>query len=161
MYNKLMLEYLHHQIEVTKHKFWVWYYCMKFCNKLMKRALMHDSSKHGRYEAQRFAQHTKKLKGTTYGSDDYTALLTALRPALTHHYTNNRHHPEYHANGFEDMSEIDRIEMIFDWLAATRRHSDGDIFKSLKINQKRFKYSDADRKRLLSLVNEVYDGKKC
>jgi len=33
-------------------------------------------------------------------------------------------------------------EMFFDWKAATERHNDGNIFKSIKINQDRFKYSD-------------------
>ncbi|RBP89379.1 hypothetical protein DFO70_11126 [Cytobacillus firmus] len=40
------------------------------------------------------------------------------------------------------MSLMDIVEMICDWKAATMRHEDGDIGKSIEINQKRFKYSN-------------------
>lgn len=40
------------------------------------------------------------------------------------------------------MNLVDLIEMLCDWVAATKRHEDGDILKSLEINQKRFGYSD-------------------
>ena len=31
----------------------------------------------------------------TYGSDEYKACLTEMKPALDHHYAANRHHPEH------------------------------------------------------------------
>jgi hypothetical protein len=34
------------------------------------------------------------------------------------------------------------VEMLCDWLAATKRHADGDIRKSIAFNQKRFGYTD-------------------
>jgi hypothetical protein len=40
------------------------------------------------------------------------------------------------------MSLIDLIEMICDWKAATLRHNDGDINKSIELNKDRFGYSD-------------------
>jgi hypothetical protein len=40
------------------------------------------------------------------------------------------------------MTLIDLIEMLCDWKASTLRHKDGDIFKSLEINKKRFNISD-------------------
>lgn len=40
------------------------------------------------------------------------------------------------------MTLIDLIEMIADWAAATKRHDDGDIFRSIEVNQKRFKYGE-------------------
>lgn len=40
------------------------------------------------------------------------------------------------------MNLFDIVEMFCDWYAATMRHNDGDIMKSISINQKRFKYSD-------------------
>ena len=40
------------------------------------------------------------------------------------------------------MNLIDIIEMLCDWKAATMRHNDGNIYKSIDLNQKRFKYSN-------------------
>ena len=40
------------------------------------------------------------------------------------------------------MSLLSLIEMLTDWKSATMRHDDGDIMKSIQINQNRFKYSD-------------------
>lgn len=45
-------------------------------------------------------------------------------------------------SGILGMSLLDLIEMLCDWKAATLRHDDGDIRKSIEINQKRFGYSD-------------------
>lgn len=50
------------------------------------------------------------------------------------------------------MSLFDLIEMICDWKAATMRHADGDIRKSLEINQKRFGYSDELKAILLNTL---------
>jgi Family of unknown function (DUF5662) len=40
------------------------------------------------------------------------------------------------------MDLLDVIEMFCDWKAATMRHDDGDISKSIEINKNRFNYSD-------------------
>jgi hypothetical protein len=40
------------------------------------------------------------------------------------------------------MNLFDLLEMIIDWLAATKRHNDGDIQKSIEINGVRFDMSD-------------------
>ena len=47
--------------------------------------------------------------------------------------------PELGING---MCLIDLLEMLCDWKAATLRHKDGDLRRSIDINQKRFGYSD-------------------
>jgi hypothetical protein len=46
------------------------------------------------------------------------------------------------------MNLVDIVEMFCDWCAATLRHENGDIKKSLGINQKRFLY---DNKLLYSI----------
>jgi hypothetical protein len=53
------------------------------------------------------------------------------------------------------MSEIDKLEMIADWKAAVTRHKDGDILKSIEINQKRFGYTDSDKEWILSVVKAI------
>lgn len=44
--------------------------------------------------------------------------------------------------GIKAMNMIDVLEMLADWKAAGLRHHDGDIFKSIEINQKRYGFSD-------------------
>lgn len=40
------------------------------------------------------------------------------------------------------MDLLDIVEMLCDWKAATERHNDGDIMKSLEINKNRFNIDD-------------------
>lgn len=40
------------------------------------------------------------------------------------------------------MNLVDLIEMMCDWYAATKRHGNGDLMKSVDINQERFGYGD-------------------
>jgi len=110
--------------------------------KLLDRSMNHDQSKLESPEREIFDEYTPKLKDTTYGSDKYNGYLKEMKVALDHHYKQNRHHPEHHENGVKDMNLIDLIEMLCDWKAATMRHADGDIMKSIEHNQKRFGYSN-------------------
>lgn len=114
----------------------------RICQALKHRALRHDLSKLNPPELEIFEIYTEKLKDTTYGSDKYKRYLREMKPALDHHYEHNRHHPEHFFNGIIEMNLIDIVEMFCDWLAATQRHADGDITKSIKINKDRFGYGD-------------------
>ena len=156
------------------------------CRELSERAACHDSSKLGSVEKPVFDVYAPKLRECTYGSDEYKSFLVELRPALDHHYANNRHHPEhfvrYECNGcfkvFSEkpdccdvcgysqfterprvfkMSLIDIIEMFCDWKAATLRHRDGDFKRSILLNQKRFEISDELTSIFLNTV-ELFDG---
>ncbi len=109
---------------------------------LETRGLNHDASKLQSPEKEIFDVVTPLLKDMTYGSDEYKKALAQMGPALKHHYENNRHHPEHFENGVNGMTLIDLIEMICDWKAASERHADGDIYKSLEINKRRFGISD-------------------
>jgi hypothetical protein len=127
----------------------------KVIQKLSNRSLNHDKSKLKEPEKSLFDIYTRKLKNTTYGSIEYKQYLKELKPALDHHYTNNRHHPEHFNNDFSKMNLVDLIEMICDWNAATLRHDDGDIYKSLEINKKRFNIPDILMSILQNTVDDV------
>jgi len=109
---------------------------------LLHRAEIHDVSKLGDLERQTFVEFTPKLKNSTYGSDEYHGFLREMKPALDNHYANNRHHPEFFGElGVDGMNLIDLLEMILDWRAATMRHANGDLHRSIEINTERFKLS--------------------
>jgi hypothetical protein len=113
-----------------------------FIAELATRSAFHDESKLSPAELPVFEEATKKLKGLTYGSDEYKAQLSAMKPALDHHYANNRHHPEHFENGINGMNLVDLIEMFCDWQASVKRHADGDIMRSIEVNQDRFGMSE-------------------
>ena len=122
---------------------------MKCIIELDHKAEMHDYDKiHNDKEKAMFDEYTPKLKHCTYGSEEYKSFLAGLKPSLDIHYANNRHHPEHFENGIRGMNILDVLEMFCDWKASSERHADGDIYKSIEINQKRFGYSD-DLKSIL------------
>ena len=113
----------------------------KVIKALLKRGEEHDQSKLESPEVELFSEYTERLSKMTYGSEEYKRSLEAIKPALDHHYANNRHHPEHFKNGIDDMTLLDLIEMICDWKASSERHNDGNIRKSIEINGKRFEMS--------------------
>ena len=121
---------------------------------LEERAAVHDQSKLKSPEAEVFEEYTPKLAGSTYGSDEYKKFLREMKPALDHHYQKNRHHPEHHKQGVYDMNLVDLLEALCDWKAATLRHEDGDIVKSIHINAKRFKLTPEITRILLNTVRD-------
>lgn len=119
-----------------------------------KRAREHDLSKLESPEAEIFEEFTPKLAGSTYGSEEYKGFLVEMHVALDNHYKLNRHHPEHFEDGVDGMTLIDLMEMIADWKAATLRHNDGDILRSIEINTKRFKLSPQLAQILRNTVRE-------
>ena len=122
---------------------------------LIERGEDHDQSKLQSPEIEVFDIITSKLRGLTYGSEEYRALLKEQKPTMDHHNQNNSHHPEHFENGIQGMSLFDLIEMLCDWKAATLRHNDGDIMRSLEINQERFRFSDELKNILTNTINEM------
>lgn len=119
---------------------------------LLLRAEKHDASKFSNEELPIFLKYTPLLYGTTYGSDVYKQYLKEMQPALEHHYKENSHHPEYSADGVRGMDLLDIVEMFCDWMAATKRHANGNIIKSIEQNQERFGYSNELKEILLNTV---------
>jgi hypothetical protein len=115
---------------------------------LAHRAVHHDASKWSEEEWPAFESATPKLAAMTYGSEEYKAALQEIKPALAHHYGANQHHPEYFGGDWAAMSLLDLIEMLCDWKAASERHEDGSLERSITINQERFGYSDHMRRIL-------------
>lgn len=134
--------------ETRKHQQQVTKIMLSFVQKLMDRAISHDNSKFESPEREVFVEHTPALNKVTYGSEEYKKHTSQMKEAIQVHYSRNKHHPQFNdINGYSyqclndsirAMNMLDIIEMLCDWLAASKRHADGDISKSLEINEKRF-----------------------
>ena len=59
------------------------------------RSACHDESKLEEPEKSMYDNFTPKLRGSTYGSDEYKGFLKDMGEALQHHYKVNTHHPEH------------------------------------------------------------------
>jgi hypothetical protein len=121
----------------------------------MYRAVVHDLSKFGKHEEPYYRKYATRLKKSAYGSDDYKGHMESIKPAINHHYSRNPHHPEHYKNGIHDMTLLDKIEMLCDWRAASRRHTNGNINNSIEIGQKRFDYDDETREKLKRSAKEM------
>lgn len=128
---------------------------LEIVQEIQDRMLRHDESKLHTPEKEAFDIHTQRLRTSVYGSDEYKANLEAMRPALDHHYANNRHHPEHFNDGVNGMTLVDVVEMLADWKAATERHDDGDLSRSLTIQQQRFDMSAQFTRILRNTATEL------
>jgi hypothetical protein len=145
-------EELFFESETRKHQQEVSKLLIKFAQILLQRAMEHDNSKLESPEREIFIEYTPKLKGTTFGSEEYKSYLKEMKIGLDHHYANNKHHPEFNDinsfsfqtlnNSIRAMDLVDIVEMLCDWMAASKRHADGNIGKSIEINEKRFGIND-------------------
>lgn len=134
-------------------------YVEEFMRHLKTQTITHDYSKLRSPEKETFDRVTPLLKSSVYGSEEYKKCTSSMSEALKHHYKNNRHHPEHHADGVCGMTLVDIVEMFCDWCAATERHETGNILKSLEINSKRFDFSDDLKQILINTVNKYKMGK--
>jgi hypothetical protein len=116
--------------ETRKHIAMVGAYISLVVGILQKRAENHDKTKLEDPELPLFTEYTEKLAGCTYGSEEY--------------------------QGFLNGNLIDVMEMICDWKAATLRHNDGNILKSIDINTKRFNI-DPQLAKILKNTVELFE----
>lgn len=129
-------------VMTLKHKERIKNLLHEIIKELLKRADKHDNSKLVTPEKKIFDEFTPKLKDSTYGSEEYNSFLNQMKEGLKHHYENNSHHPEHYENGIDGMNLIDIIEMFCDWKAASERHENGSIERSIKLNKNRFQVSE-------------------
>ena len=110
--------------------------CLK---ELTDRMNTHDDSKYSAEEFKLYDTYGKLLHDCEYGSDEYNEYKKKLGPALDHHFSVNRHHPEHFEGGIKDMNLIDLLEMVCDWISAQDENPnlDGFIY-----NKDKFSISD-------------------
>src|SRR5450755_2969819 len=123
--------------DLVDHKRRVADYMQIVANDLFQRAAVHDNSKFSPEEYNIYEQVFPELQKYALGSQEIKQAYEKLGPALQHHFQENRHHPEHHERGIDDMTLVDVLEMVCDWLAASHRSKTG-IGKGLEINRERF-----------------------
>ena len=129
--------YLGHYWKHTVHKWWVFYYGLRFAMKFLYRIIIHDYSKYLPSEAKGFAT-ARNMYGVPYGHPDTKLAGDEIKPTIDLHKTRNSHHPEFYENGINGMDLLDFVEMACDWKAAGRKNADGNFRESLAINQNRY-----------------------
>jgi hypothetical protein len=122
---------------------------------LRYRLAMHDLSKLEEPELTTFNEYTPKLADSTYGSEEYQTFLVGMGEGLKHHYAANDHHPEHFENGMRDMDLLQVLEMLADWKAATLRHKNGSLRRSIEQNAERFDYGPEVRLLLFNTANRL------
>jgi hypothetical protein len=126
--------------DVMEHKRKVEYWMRRFWESLKKRASIHDDSKLQDPEEKAMFDHwTPELRVRTFGSEQYKQALDGMGEGVRRHYRANRHHPEHFPNGVNDMTLIDVLEMVCDWMAAAE---DKKVPVDLDHAQARFGLSD-------------------
>jgi hypothetical protein len=144
----------HHIKETKKHILRVQHFLSLVIKELEKRGEAHDQSKLQSPEVEVFAKETPHIKGLQFGTQEYEDCKKRMVVALDHHYANNSHHPEYYCS--EEMSGmclIDLIEMFCDWRAATERHKNGDIKKSIEIQGEKYQIPEMLKRMMHNTVS--------
>lgn len=136
--------------DTLEHTLRVSEYISKLIKHLHMRSRHHDDSKLNSPEKVYYDTFNPKLSKAEYGRDEYKALLEKMKPCLEHHYSVNRHHPEYFKNGVDGMTLIDLVEMLCDWKAAADRNGSK---VNMDINKTRFNLSD----QLCSILKNTLD----
>lgn len=144
------------QVETQKHIEKVRKYIRFITDKLTTRGVNHDAAKLQSPEVELFTEYTPMLAELEYNSNEYKECLVALKPALEHHYATYRHHPEHFPRGINDMNLIDLCEMMADWKAASERHNNGNLIKSIEINAERF-HITPQLKQILLNTAKIFD----
>lgn len=128
----------------------------KFAWLLIMRAFTHDRSKLSKEEKPGFDVYTTILKSLTYGSDEYKRCLVELGETLKIHYSRNSHHPEHYPDGMKGMDLVDIVEMFCDWIAASQRHNDGNIYVSILKNSERFNFGGGLASVFENTANRIF-----
>ena len=127
-----------------------------FANELRQRAIVHDNSKITNKDE--FAALTSIINDKICLGSTTTELSEAKKACIALHWKNNKHHPEYYQN-YEEMSTVDRIEMVCDWMARSLQYKN-NLIEYVEVKQKpRFNFSEEMYKEILQychIISELF-----
>lgn len=137
--------------DLVDHKHRVAHRILAMASDLFRRAAIHDNSKFAPEEFDAYQQAFPELQKYAYGTPEFKAALAKIQPAIQHHYQANDHHPEHFAGGITQMTLVQLVEMLCDWMAASER-SQTDFLRGLELNKERFGIDDQLYAVLLNTV---------
>lgn len=124
---------------------------------LARRAMVHDASKLQSTERAAWDVMRPAVDAAEHDSPEYHALLAEMQPTLDHHFARNSHHPEHHAAGILGMDMLDLIEMVCDWIAASRRDGKALVPYIRGGASRRFEIPEALAELMVRSVSPILD----
>lgn len=137
-------------------------YNIEYISNMMSRSFSHDKSKEFDVaEFQAYVNMTIELEGLTYGTDEFKAVMNKYDYAIQLHYKNNDHHPEHFTNGFIDMNQYQKDEMVCDWVGSMIARNQLDGFeKSMSFNKDRFNIPDNEWQNIYDTAKYLVENIK-
>lgn len=125
-------------VTILRHVRVVQFLLIELSQELERRAAGHDISKLALDEFGGFVEVNRIARTHPYGSQEYKDSLKDNK-TIELHFSRNRHHPEYHADGVDGMNLLDWVEMVVDWRAASLTYGNTDWNEVLEKQFERFK----------------------
>ena len=126
-----------------------------FVQLLLKRAINHDKSKLEEPELSWWKEMDKEPR-YPYGSEEYKQKIKRWDKVFKHHYKYNRHHPEHYEYGVSEMTLVDIVEMMCDWLGYKDTITISEALKVCDEQMKRYNISDDVRQIIFNTLLRYY-----
>ena len=126
-----------------------------FVQLLLKRAINHDKSKLEEPELSWWKEMDKEPR-YPYGSEEYKQKIKRWDKVFKHHYKYNRHHPEHYDYGVSEMTLVDIVEMMCDWLGYKDTIAISEALKVCDEQMKRYDIPDDIRQIIFNTLLRYY-----
>ena len=126
-----------------------------FVQLLLKRAINHDKSKLEEPELSWWKEMDKEPR-YPYGSEEYKQKIKRWDKVFKHHYKYNRHHPEHYDYGVSEMTLVDIVEMMCDWLGYKDTITISEALKVCDEQMKRYNIPDDIRQIIFNTLLRYY-----
>lgn len=117
---------------------------------LIDRGINHDASKFGLDEYNDYVCLTWNLN-----VDSTFPVPDTFGKAQKHHYSNNRHHPEFYNNILE-MTDLDLAEMVADIFAMSEEFNDSPIEYLNNNHFKKYSFSKEQLNNIIKYLEKLY-----
>ena len=122
---------------------------------LNKRAILHDKSKLEEPEFSLWKKMDEEPR-YPYGSEEYKDKIKRYSSLFNMHYEKNPHHPEHFPNGIQDMTLVDLIEMLCDWISYKDDIRVTEAIEIVNQQSNRFGYSDEIKNLLINTLIDYF-----